>query len=136
LRSTDLQAFLGLEQLKTMEEFSKIRNRNFKIYHSNIKNNFWKITDYDYCYYSNFSYPIITPKINELVKELKSYNVESRPLICGSIGKQPYWINLYGETNLEFANLVHDFGLYLPNNHQMTEDEIIHLCDIVNKVLN
>lgn len=135
LRSTDLQAFLGLEQLKTMEEFSKIRNRNFKIYHSNIKNNFWKIRDYDYCFYSNFSYPIITPKINELVKELKSSNVESRPLICGSIGKQPYWMNLYGETNLEFANLVHDFGLYLPNNHQMTEDEVLGLCNIVNNVL-
>jgi len=136
LRSTDLQAFLGLEQLKTMEEFSKIRNRNFKIYHSVIKNDFWKIKDYDYCFYSNFSYPIITPKINELVKELKEHNVESRPLICGSIGKQPYWINLYGETNLEFANLVHDNGLYLPNNHQMTEEEVTKLSEIVNNVLN
>jgi CDP-6-deoxy-D-xylo-4-hexulose-3-dehydrase len=136
LRSTDLQAFLGIEQLKTMHEFSLIRNRNFKIYQSNIKNDFWKITDNNYCFYSNFSYPIITPKINELVQELKKYNVESRPLICGSIGKQPYWINLYGEQNLEFANLVHDCGLYLPNNHLMLEDEVLQLCEIVNSVLN
>jgi CDP-6-deoxy-D-xylo-4-hexulose-3-dehydrase len=136
LRSTDLQAFLGIEQMKTMHEFSLIRNRNFKIYQSNIKNDFWKILDNDYCFYSNFSYPIITPKINELVQELKKYNVESRPLICGSIGKQPYWINLYGELNLDFANLVHDYGLYLPNNHLMTEDEVLQLCDIVNKTLN
>jgi CDP-6-deoxy-D-xylo-4-hexulose-3-dehydrase len=135
LRSTDLQAFLGIEQLKTMHEFSLIRNRNFKIYQSNIKNDFWKITDNDYCFYSNFSYPIITPKINELVHELKKYNVESRPLICGSIGKQPYWINLYGELNLDFANLVHDYGLYLPNNHLMLEDEVLQLCEIVNSVL-
>jgi CDP-6-deoxy-D-xylo-4-hexulose-3-dehydrase len=70
------------------------------------------------------------------VSELKSYNVESRPLICGSIGKQPYWVDLYGECDLEFANLVHNNGLYLPNNHQMTENEILDLCTIVNNVLN
>jgi CDP-6-deoxy-D-xylo-4-hexulose-3-dehydrase len=136
LRSTDLQAFLGIEQLKTMHEFSLIRNRNFKIYQTKIKNNFWKITDFDFCFYSNFSYPIITPKIKELVEELKKYNVESRPLICGSIGKQPYWVNLYGELNLNFANTVHDHGLYLPNNHLMSEEEISQLCDIVNNILN
>jgi CDP-6-deoxy-D-xylo-4-hexulose-3-dehydrase len=136
LRSTDLQAFLGIEQLKTMHEFSLIRNRNFKIYQTKIKNNFWKITDFDFCFYSNFSYPIITPKIKELVEELKKHNVESRPLICGSIGKQPYWVNLYGELNLNFANIVHDHGLYLPNNHLMSEEEISQLCDIVNKTIN
>jgi CDP-6-deoxy-D-xylo-4-hexulose-3-dehydrase len=131
-----LQAFLGIEQLKTMHEFSLIRNRNFKIYQTKIKNNFWKITDFDFCFYSNFSYPIITPKIKELVEELKKHNVESRPLICGSIGKQPYWVNLYGELNLNFANIVHDHGLYLPNNHLMSEEEISQLCDIVNKTIN
>jgi len=136
LRSTDLQAFIGLQQLKTMSQFSKVRNRNYKLYHENIKNDFWKITDYDHCFYSNFAYPIITTKITELVETLNKHNIASRPLICGSIGKQPYWTNLYGEVKLEFADLIHTNGLYLPNNHDITEEEILQICDVVNRVIS
>jgi dTDP-4-amino-4,6-dideoxygalactose transaminase len=57
-------------------------------------------------------------------------------LICGSIGKQPYWTNLYGEINLEFADLIHTNGLYLPNNHDITEEEILQICDVVNSVIS
>lgn len=136
LRSTDLQAFLGLQQLKKIQMFSENRNNNLKIYQEKIKNPFWKIKEIENVWVSNFAYPIITPKIKELVAELDKNKIACRPLVCGSIGRQPYWIDLYGETNLEFADTVHDLGLYLPNNHEMTESEILEICEIVNKVIN
>ena len=64
---------------------------------------------------------------------MKSNNIECRPLVCGSMGLQPFWINLYGKVNFEFADVVHNYGLYLPNNQDITEEEIIFISEIVNK---
>jgi len=136
LRSTDLQAFIGLNQIKKIDNFSKIRNKNYQIYNSKIKNNFWKIKKLDNCFYSNFAYPIITPNIENLSQELIKNNVECRPLVCGSIGLQPFWKNYYGQQNFNFGDIVHNYGLYLPNNQDIKEQEIDFICDIVNKYTN
>jgi CDP-6-deoxy-D-xylo-4-hexulose-3-dehydrase len=133
VRSTDLQAFIGLNQIKKIDNFSEIRSNNFKLYDSLIENNFWKINTTKDCYYSNFAYPIITPNIKNLVEDLKQNKVESRPLVCGSIGLQPFWKKLYGEQSFKFADLVHHYGIYLPNNQNITKDEISLICKIVNK---
>jgi CDP-6-deoxy-D-xylo-4-hexulose-3-dehydrase len=133
LRSTDLQAFIGLNQIPKIDRFSNLRNKNFKLYNSLVENSYWKIKDYNNCFCSNFAYPIITPNLSELVKELKENNVECRPLVCGSIGLQPFWKNLYGEVSFNFADDVHNYGLYLPNNQDITEEEITFICKIVNK---
>lgn len=136
LRSTDLQAFLGLQQIEKIDNFSKRRNKNYQLYNSLIENNYWKIKDNNECFYSNFAYPIITPNIDSLSKELIENKIECRPLVCGSIGLQPFWKKLYGECNFNFANIVHNFGLYLPNNQDITEQEINYICNIVNKNIN
>ena len=88
------------------------------------------------CFYSNFAYPVITPNIISLVKELKDNKIECRPLVCGSIGQQPFWKKIYGESSFEFADIVHNYGLYLPNNQDIREEEIELICEIVNKNTN
>lgn len=133
LRSTDLQAYIGLSQIDKLEEILKSRERNFKIYDKLINNDYWKIKNFEHCFYSNFAYPIIHPKREEIAKELIKNGVECRPLVCGSIGKQPFWSDLYGETSFKFADKVDDFGLYLPNNPDLTEDDIKYVCELVNK---
>lgn len=135
LRSTDLQAYIGLLQLDKLDDFIKKRNENFKIYHNEIKNDFWKIKEYDNVFISNFSYPIITKNIDNIVKELTNNNIEIRPLVCGSISRQPFWENIYGKSKFEFADIVHDYGMYVPNNHDITEDDIHLICNILNKNL-
>lgn len=136
IRSTDLQAYIGIEQMNRIDENNIIRNRNYKLYQDNIKNDYWKIKDYDNQFISNFAYPIITPEIDYLIKELNDNNIENRPLICGNIGEQPFWKNVYGEQKLKFATTVNKYGLYLPNNHQISEEDILFICDVVNEVIN
>jgi CDP-6-deoxy-D-xylo-4-hexulose-3-dehydrase len=137
LRSTDLQAYIGLSQMTKIKSVVKKRNENFNLYHDNIKNEYWKIKSLDNTFVSNFAYPIITPKINELVQSLKDNQIETRPLICGSIANQPFWKDRYGESNdCKMADIVDNFGLYLPNNYQITKNEILFVCDVVNSILN
>jgi CDP-6-deoxy-D-xylo-4-hexulose-3-dehydrase len=139
LRSTDLQAFLGLEQLKKLDYMNSKRNQNYLLYDSLIKNDYWKIKSQTNTYVSNFNYPIITTedKFDTLVNELSRNEIETRPLICGSINQQPFWYERYGKSNnVPNADYLHKYGLYLPNNHELKKEEIIFICEIVNKSLN
>jgi CDP-6-deoxy-D-xylo-4-hexulose-3-dehydrase len=132
LRSTDLQAYIGLEQLKKLDLIIENRNKNYLRYDNEIKNNFWKIKPPKNSYVSNFSYPIITKNVDRLIKSLIANDIECRPLICGSINEHPFWYERYGKQNLPNSKKVHEYGIYIPNNHQMTDEEIDKVITIVN----
>lgn len=133
IRSTDLQAYLAIKQMDKLPYIVSKRNENYLLYDSLIANDYWKIKNNNQTFISNFAYPIIHPNIKNMVEDLTQNGIDCRPLVCGSIGKQPFWIDLYGETNLEFANIVHNYGMYLPNNHQMIPEEIELICKIINR---
>ena len=133
LRSTDLQAYIGLGQLEKLDMIVKNRNKNFIRYKNEIKNTFWNVSPPEGSFISNFSFPIITKNIKELTEQLITNNIECRPLICGSINEHPFWYERYGKQNLPNSKLVHNYGLYLPNNHQMTDEEISKVIEVVNK---
>jgi CDP-4-dehydro-6-deoxyglucose reductase, E1 len=133
LRSTDLQAFIGIHQLDKLESIVEKRHKNYVIYDNTIKNNYWKVKQTENSYVCNFAYPIIHPNIKQIANSLIQSNVETRPLICGSIGNQPYWIKLYGKTSFEFADIIDKYGLYIPNNPDLKVEEVMYICDIINK---
>jgi CDP-6-deoxy-D-xylo-4-hexulose-3-dehydrase len=133
LRSTDLQAFIGLNQLEKIDMIVENRNKNFLRYKHEIKNDFWIISEPENSLVSNFSYPIITKNIERLVKALTDNGIECRPLICGSINEHPFWYERYGHKVLPNSKVVHEYGLYLPNNHQMTDEELDKVIKIVNE---
>jgi CDP-4-dehydro-6-deoxyglucose reductase, E1 len=137
LRSTDLQAYIGIDQLKRLNTVVSKRNQNFKLYQKLIRNDFWKIKEYDNVFVSNFAYPYISEnkeKFEKLVHELQSNEIEIRPLVCGSISEQPFWKNIYGLSYMRFAEIIHERGLYLPNNPQLKEEEIELICNIINNI--
>ena len=136
LRSTDLQAFIGIGQLQKLDGFVKKRNDNFLMYNSLVKNDFWKIQVPDGCFVSNFAYPIVLPddKFNRAIHELHSNGVEIRPLVCGSISQQPFWKKLGRPSYTPFADMVHNHGMYLPNNPQMSTQDIEFVCSIINNI--
>ncbi len=136
VRSTDLQAKIGLRQLDKLDYIVEKRNANYIQYQNEIDNNFWKPNPADNTYISSLAYPIITPKRDELVKALVSAGIETRPLVCGSIGLQPFWIERYGAQHFDFADKVHEFGLYVPNNHEMSKEEISFVAKTINKVIS
>lgn len=131
LRATDLQAYLGLSQLDYLDSKNNIRYKNFKYYHSKIKNSYWKIKDNGF-FTSNFAYPIIHPNKNKIVDDLIKNQIECRPLICGSMSRQPFYYEKYGNHIFPFSDIIHDFGLYIPNNPDMTKQEIDYICNIIN----
>jgi CDP-6-deoxy-D-xylo-4-hexulose-3-dehydrase len=130
MRCTDLQAFLGIEQMKKIDHIVSSRQRNFDMY-VDIVSPSWGLDVSDHEVVSNFTFPVITRNVSDTVNLLKEAGVESRPLICGSISRQPFWYMRYGHASFKNADVIHDFGLYVPNNPDMTEDEVKEVASII-----
>jgi CDP-6-deoxy-D-xylo-4-hexulose-3-dehydrase len=132
LRSTDLNAFVGINQLDRFHEVTETRNNNYNLYHELITCSDWKPhKSSQERFVSNFAYPMISRNRHKIVDKLIANNVETRPLICGSLGKQPFWTKNYGVQHLPNADIVSDCGFYLPNNADITEEEIRFICSLV-----
>tara|TARA_R100000231_G_C5329087_1_gene165779 strand:- start:268 stop:1425 length:1158 start_codon:yes stop_codon:yes gene_type:complete len=135
LRSTDLQAFIGINQLKRFDEIVGKRNENYNFYKSILSNSYWEPpASTEHKYISNFAYPVIHPNRAAIAQKLKENNIESRPLICGSLGRQPFWTKNYGTVNLDNADKVNDLGFYLPNNHELKNSQINDIKESIKEV--
>ena len=135
VRSTDLQAFIGLGQLDKGDAVSAQRERNFKMYQQQICNSFWKPKDCSDRFISNFAYPIIHPKRDEIAKALMDANVEVRPMLCRSLGVQPFYVKEYGRQSLKNADIIDKFGMYVPNHASLENSSIQTICSIVNNTI-
>jgi CDP-6-deoxy-D-xylo-4-hexulose-3-dehydrase len=132
LRSTDLQAFIGLGQIDKLDDWGKQRERNFDSYQGLIKNDYWKPNPQSNSFISNFAYPVIHPNRDKIVGELQKNNIEVRPIICGSMGTQPFYVKEYGRLELKNAAAIDKYGFYVPNHPQLTSGDIRLISSIIN----
>ena len=136
MRSTDLQAYIGLAQIDKLDDWGRKRRNNFDLYQRLIENDYWK-PDVDLNnFVSNFAYPIISPHRDKIIKKLQDNKVEIRPLICGSMGTQPFYVKKYGRLELPNVSIVDRYGFYVPNNPMLTEEEIEFICELINSEIN
>ena len=131
LRPTEITGFIGLEQLKYLEEVNQKRNNNFSKYMEATKDNLdillLKLNHMDFI--SNFAYPMVF-KDKETFEKYKSRfsDVEIRPIIGGSMTKQPFLSSNHSCPN---AEQIHKFGFYIPNNPYLTKEEINFLTNLI-----
>ncbi len=131
-RSTDLQAFIGLHQMKRIGEISAIRERNFDSYRRGLPG-FWSQTS-STRRMSSFAFGTAVKNRAELAAALAAAEIESRPLICGNLGRHPFWLRNHSPQSLPVADWVHNFGLYLPNHTSLSAEQIDKVCAVVKEV--
>jgi len=136
LRATDLQAYIGLGQLEKLDYICEKREENFQKFQKGINNDFWKPAPLDNTFTSSFCYPIIHPKRTEIIEALIANDIEVRPLVCGTMGKQPFYTEKFGIKELKNCDVIDEFGLYVPNNPSLTDDEINLIINTINKIIN
>ena len=133
VRSTDLQAFIGLRAIDKLDNYANKRRNNFHYYNSQIKNNILKLEEKQDDFVSNFAIPIVHKQRNNIVKELQDNNIEVRPLIAGNMATKPMWYNENDIPPLPNCELVNEFGFYVPNHQDLTKDDINKITSIINK---
>ena len=129
LRPTEINAFVGLEQLKKLKKNLVLRNKIFfKIYKSYLQNkNLVNLSFKKIKFFSPFSFPVICKtKIykNKLLKKFIKNKVECRPMIAGNITFQPFYKNIYKKKKLPNCEFVHKNGFYFGIHPEMTNNQI------------
>ena len=126
LRSTELNAFLGLGQIKKIDKISQTRYKNFNTYKKNLEDFWFQKSPSDLI--SSFAYGTLVKNRIEVYEHLKKFKIESRPLICGNIGRHPFWTKKFGDNNLKNSDIIHNFGIYLPNNYSLSKKDVLFIC--------
>ena len=132
LRSTDLNAFIGLMQIDKIAEIVEHREKNFKRYKDQLGSFWHQQSDTDII--SSFAYGTLVENREETYNYLRENGIESRPLICGNIGRHPFWQKHYGETLLPNADIIHDYGLYVPNHYGLQKEDVTYVCDRIKEI--
>jgi CDP-6-deoxy-D-xylo-4-hexulose-3-dehydrase len=132
LRSTDLQAFIGIKSIKNLDNYSVIRNENFNEYIKNISINELTIKNGPINFISNFAFPVVSKFRDNIVKELIKNNIEVRPLIAGDMSKKPMWFEKYGVNKLPNCEFINQYGFYVPNHQNLTKENILNITKIIN----
>jgi len=136
LRSTDLQAFLGINQIEKIEPFSSVRNRNFLKYSELIKENYLNVNQRDGDFVSNFAYPVVHSERDSIIAKIKEHNIEVRPLISGSMAKQPFAKGVNKKYGTGNSDIIHEKGFYLPNHQDLSLEQVEFISSLVNSEKN
>ena len=146
LRSTDMNASIGLVQLKKLEKFNNKRHEIGKTWNkafSHLKKNEliqpMEITKGTKA--SWFGFPVIckTRKMRDDLREhLEKNGIETRPIICGNMTKQPGIKNIKYRIsgNLSGADIIMDRGIFWGSSPDMTKSEINYVIKIIKKFFN
>jgi len=133
LRSTDLQAFLGLRQVDKAEWAAKRRNENHIRYANNLKGVI-KYQEWGNNFPVSISFGALArskPHRKSIINSLVENGIETRLFSAGNLGTHPFWTDRYGFFDCTVSNWIHSCGFFLPNYPELTNEEIDHICDIV-----
>ena len=139
-RNTELNAVLGLSQLKKLDENIKIRKQNFKTFLEILKNHkeSFYIPDEQELENSNFCLPFIckTPELMKTFKiEFKKHEIESRPIVAGNLLLHPFLKKWKGKFDTTNANILNYNGVYIGNGPFVTDEMLLMLRNIVDNVI-
>ncbi|MAF42562.1 MAG: aminotransferase DegT [Parcubacteria group bacterium] len=136
LRSTDLQAFLGIRQVQKADWAASRRNKNHRLYAEKLEGvvGFQRWGDNVPVSISFGALANSTQHRKEIVTRLVEAGVETRIFSAGNLGRHPFWTNLYDEFQDEVSDNIHACGFFLPNYPELTPEEIDFICDIVKGV--
>ena len=141
LRPTEITGFLGLQQIKFLEQNVLTREENHKIIEKSLlKNDELIYTKYDHInLLSSFAFPVIAKdKLlkSKYAKKFENADVEIRPIISGNMERQPFYKkyvkNLAGLPNADF---IHYNGFYFGNYPELDSLDLEVLCKCLEKDL-
>lgn len=135
VRSTDLNARIGLSQMSKIDHVIKLRIENHKIYQSRFLN-----APGFHCQRNNraticsIAFVALAQSLehrDRIARVLRAKKIETRPLGGGNMSRQPYWSDRYGTAVFSVADRIHTSSFQLPNHPSLTPEEIHYICDTV-----
>lgn len=135
-RNTELNAVLGIEQLKRLDQNIETRRRNFEYFMKQLDPEHFYVP-YNDPGNSSFALPFICknkedmPKLKIIFKEL---GVEYRPVVSGNLLLHPFLKKWKDTVKVPNANIINDNGVYIGNSQFVTEDMILKVFKAIKTI--
>jgi CDP-6-deoxy-D-xylo-4-hexulose-3-dehydrase len=141
-RSTELNAVIGLSQLKKLDSNNVSRIQNFKYFMDNLDRSKY-LTDFEMDGQCNYAFIVVLKEASfeerdSLELALKENGIEYRRGLSGGGNqlRQPYFKKNYNIDYNDFKNIdhVHNFGWYIGNYPSLEKEKIDTLVSILNNL--
>ncbi|MDR4498229.1 MAG: DegT/DnrJ/EryC1/StrS aminotransferase family protein [Candidatus Scalindua sp.] len=143
VRSTEINAVIGRNQLKRLDENNEKRKKNFELFLNNLDSAMYR-TDFNLEGSCNYAFVLIIREpdpafCQKVMKRLKESSVEFRRGTSGGGNqlRQPYLKEIVAEgTYKDYPHVdhVHFYGFYIGNYPGLAEDKILELCKLLNSI--
>jgi CDP-4-dehydro-6-deoxyglucose reductase, E1 len=134
VRSTDLNARIGLSQMRKVDAVVKRRVENHRVYQARFA------AHPDFACPSNDRATICSISFAGLAasaehrdrvgRALRAERIETRPLGGGNMTRQPYWRQRFPTQELPVADRIHACSFQLPNHPRLTAADVERICDV------
>jgi len=126
LKFTDLQAVIGIEQMKKMDYRVNRMREIYNLYYTEL-NNIVEMRPVLNDEWMPWFVDIFTEKREELVAFLKKHKIATRP-VYGEINKTQVY---YNEALFVNSNYVSTHGLFLPSYITISDEDIKQVCKLI-----
>ncbi len=135
VRSTDLNARIGISQMGKIDQVVKRRVENHKLYQSK----FAGVPGFQYAVnpeaeISSIAFSLLASSIahrSQIVEGLRQTGVETRPLGGGNMSRQPFWKKHFPSCDFPVADRIRDTCFQLPNHPGLSQEDIHFICDSI-----
>ena len=133
LRSTDLQAFLGIRQMAKAKWVAQRRYENHVRYAENLRGyvDFQNWRDHKPVSISFGALAKNKEHRQAIINRLVENKIETRVFSAGNLGLHPFWVEKYGRFDDDMSNYIHSCGFFVPNYPEMSNEDIDFICSVV-----
>ncbi len=135
LRSTDLNAYIGLGQLDKLDWIIERRHENHCLYKKLLGNRFTiQSSDDPAAKLCSISFGLVAADREQrkaIVQALVEEGIETRIFSAGNLGLHPFWVKRFGEAHFPIADKIHQAGLFLPNNPSLKTGDVTFISQVV-----
>lgn len=143
VRPTEVNAAFGLKQIKRLESFNQRRIEIAETWKNDLKDiiaggKFTPMKETQGTRSTWFGFPILCDSKSlrdRLQNHLESQGIETRPVICGNLARQPAFKHIPHRVvgNLSGADAVMDRGLFWGSHPIMTKEEVDYVSQVVRR---
>lgn len=141
VRPTEINSAIGLEQLRKLPEFLRVRRENAAFFQDRLKDHPWFIIQKEIGKSSWFGFSLLQKSEapfdrKKVIALLQQNGIECRPIVAGNFARNEvvkrFDYEIHGK--LENADYIHQHGFFVGNHHYDIKEQISGLCRVLNQL--
>lgn len=138
VRSTDLNARIGLSQMKKLDQVVARRLENHALYQSLLPDGSgFRCQHNERANICSIAFAALAQSSAHrlrVAERLTERGIETRPLGGGNMSRQPFWSDRYSEQDFPVADAIAETAFQLPNHPAHGPDDIRYICETLLSV--